>query len=213
MKIFLAIVSGFVVTLSLYAAGFVTAVVFRRAEPTPVWKPSRETASVWTLDPVAVDGRDRGLDRLPPRRATEVSLAENGDTMPENADFDTEPVVDNTPTAALVEEDDAEFAQDPTADQRRAHVQWCADRYRSYRVEDNSYTPYGGGRRECVSPIIDAFASAGDEDAYAEAMAPEETTGRLSSRHIQSCFDRYRSYRPADNTYQPYNGGPRRQCQ
>ncbi|MBP1882859.1 BA14K family protein [Sinorhizobium mexicanum] len=29
--------------------------------------------------------------------------------------------------------------------------------------------------------------------------------------HTRWCYARYRSYRPSDNTYQPY-GGPRRQC-
>ncbi|MEW9836456.1 BA14K family protein [Mesorhizobium marinum] len=36
--------------------------------------------------------------------------------------------------------------------------------------------------------------------------------GWNASEHIASCFDRYRSYRPGDNSYQPYGGGPRRQC-
>jgi hypothetical protein len=34
---------------------------------------------------------------------------------------------------------------------------------------------------------------------------------RLGSAHVRWCYDRYRSYRASDNTYQPYNG-PRRQC-
>ena len=33
-----------------------------------------------------------------------------------------------------------------------AHVQWCHDRWRSYRAYDNSYQPYNGPRRQCVSP-------------------------------------------------------------
>jgi hypothetical protein len=33
-----------------------------------------------------------------------------------------------------------------------AHVQWCYDRYRSYRASDNSYQPYNGPRRQCQSP-------------------------------------------------------------
>ena len=33
-----------------------------------------------------------------------------------------------------------------------AHVQWCYDRYRSYRASDNTYQPYNGPRRQCVSP-------------------------------------------------------------
>lgn len=35
--------------------------------------------------------------------------------------------------------------------------------------------------------------------------------GRLSSAHVQWCYNRYRSYRTYDNTFQPYNG-PRQQC-
>lgn len=35
--------------------------------------------------------------------------------------------------------------------------------------------------------------------------------GGLSSAHVQWCYDRYRSYREYDNTFQPYSG-PRRQC-
>jgi hypothetical protein len=35
--------------------------------------------------------------------------------------------------------------------------------------------------------------------------------GRLSSAHVQWCYNRYRSYRAYDNTFQPYNG-PRRPC-
>ena len=33
-----------------------------------------------------------------------------------------------------------------------AHVRWCYDRWRSYRASDNTYQPYNGPRRRCVSP-------------------------------------------------------------
>lgn len=33
-----------------------------------------------------------------------------------------------------------------------AHVQWCYDRWRSYRASDNSYQPFNGPRRQCTSP-------------------------------------------------------------
>jgi hypothetical protein len=33
-----------------------------------------------------------------------------------------------------------------------AHVQWCYDRWRSYRAYDNTYQPYYGSRRQCISP-------------------------------------------------------------
>ncbi|OCW57100.1 BA14K family protein [Hoeflea olei] len=35
--------------------------------------------------------------------------------------------------------------------------------------------------------------------------------GYTNPQHVSWCYDRYRSYRAGDNTYQPYNG-PRRQC-
>jgi hypothetical protein len=33
-----------------------------------------------------------------------------------------------------------------------AHVEWCYNRYRSYRAYDNTYQPYNGPRRQCYSP-------------------------------------------------------------
>lgn len=34
----------------------------------------------------------------------------------------------------------------------QAHTNWCFNRYRSYRKWDNSYQPYHGARRACLSP-------------------------------------------------------------
>jgi len=33
-----------------------------------------------------------------------------------------------------------------------SHVQWCYDRYRSYRSSDNTFQPNNGPRQECRSP-------------------------------------------------------------
>lgn len=33
-----------------------------------------------------------------------------------------------------------------------SHVNWCANRYRSYRAYDNTFQPYNGPRKQCVSP-------------------------------------------------------------
>lgn len=33
-----------------------------------------------------------------------------------------------------------------------AHVNWCVNRYRSYRVSDNTFQPNVGPRRACISP-------------------------------------------------------------
>ncbi|HMM64427.1 MAG TPA: BA14K family protein [Mesorhizobium sp.] len=40
----------------------------------------------------------------------------------------------------------------PPAAYGNAHVRWCSQRYRSYRAYDNSWQPYNGPRRQCVSP-------------------------------------------------------------
>ncbi|WP_082910336.1 BA14K family protein [Sinorhizobium glycinis] len=33
-----------------------------------------------------------------------------------------------------------------------AHLRWCLERYASYRLDDNSYQPFKGRRRQCNSP-------------------------------------------------------------
>lgn len=33
-----------------------------------------------------------------------------------------------------------------------AHVQWCQNRYRSYRMSDDTFQPYNGPRQRCHSP-------------------------------------------------------------
>lgn len=33
-----------------------------------------------------------------------------------------------------------------------SHADWCYARYRSYRAYDNTFQPYDGRRRQCVSP-------------------------------------------------------------
>jgi hypothetical protein len=32
------------------------------------------------------------------------------------------------------------------------HLRWCENQYRSYRASDNTFQPYEGSRRQCVSP-------------------------------------------------------------
>lgn len=34
------------------------------------------------------------------------------------------------------------------------HVQWCYNRYRSYRASDNTFQPNNGPRRQCISPYL-----------------------------------------------------------
>ncbi len=52
-----------------------------------------------------------------------------------------------------------------------------------------------------------------DNDYYEPPVYSQRVYRRvqMSAEHVDWCYDRYRSYRESDNTYQPYNG-PRRQC-
>jgi len=42
--------------------------------------------------------------------------------------------------------------QAPVRTMNSAHVQWCYNRFRSYRSSDNTFQPYNGPRRPCISP-------------------------------------------------------------
>ncbi|MCI5075414.1 BA14K family protein [Oricola sp.] len=39
-------------------------------------------------------------------------------------------------------------------DATQAHYNWCFAKYKTYRVMDNSYQPYVGPRKPCISPYI-----------------------------------------------------------
>ncbi|WP_295806766.1 BA14K family protein [uncultured Nitratireductor sp.] len=40
----------------------------------------------------------------------------------------------------------------PSHDARAAHLAWCHSKYRSFRASDNTFQPYRGARKRCVSP-------------------------------------------------------------
>ncbi|MFD1198887.1 BA14K family protein [Brucella gallinifaecis] len=40
----------------------------------------------------------------------------------------------------------------PVYRQNNNHVQWCYNRYKSYRASDNTFQPYNGPRQQCYSP-------------------------------------------------------------
>jgi hypothetical protein len=169
-----------------------------------------DTKSPWTNKAVRVDTASEDLTRLPARPVEEEQ--QDGSSL---ASGNVE--VDATTTAAVRTQSSSE----PTLN--ASHVEWCRQRYRSYDSADNSYNAYSGARRPCVSPYLEGPSQAGDvhtvsasTDApslIATAQAGELTQSVVNDEHIRSCFDRYRSYRPEDNSYQPYGSGPRQQCQ
>ncbi|MDG4876892.1 BA14K family protein [Mesorhizobium sp. WSM4935] len=67
-----------------------------------------------------------------------------------------------------------------------------------YAASGDGYATTYGGPPEEISP---------------EAEAARQQGRAVSADHVDYCFSRYRSYDPRDNTYQPFDGGPRRQCE
>lgn len=91
-----------------------------------------------------------------------------------------------------------------------AHVEWCMTQYRSYRAEDDTYQPYAGSRRKCVSPHeeMDGVTASNAATVVSGEFAANSV---VTDSHIEWCRLQYRSYRASDNTYQPFSG-PRRSC-
>jgi len=223
MRIFLAILSGFVLTLTVFVGGGLTAIYFVNAEPMDAHPLDMSTSALWSSKAVSVNTDRQDLDRLPARPALSqpIDIAQVSSEPEEPAG---ENQIDMMTTAALPAEDPSQPKSAIQPAMSADHVQWCSNHYRSYDKSDNHYTAYSGARRECISPFSEDAAgtaeletmnaSADDSSALITAANAGEMPGvNLDSQHIQSCFARYRSYRPEDNTYQPYGGGPRKQCE
>ncbi len=220
MRNFLLILSGFVLTLAVFAGGALFAVQLLAVEPVHEQGPGRDSADLWTNEAVVVASNER-FERLParlsqPSGAEQTQPAATDETLAAPA---SEPMVD-TMTTASVQPGEAR-ATDDSAVLDAAHLEWCANRYRSYRPKDNSYTSYSGQQRECVSPYSQGGSpemgrflpeDRPEMEFVVVGELQEDSEEYLTAEHIRSCFSRYRSYRPEDNSYQPYNGGPRRQC-
>lgn len=228
MRALIAIIAGFVFTLVVFASGLAVAAWFLAAKPVEQARLGQDVTDLWSREPRTVKTPPVGLERLPARPAP----AGAADAAPAEATAVTqaaaaEPGVDMTTTASVdAAADDA--AEAPGAAGLDAHHEWCASRYRSYDPSSNTYRPYSGGTRPCVSPylegaaaasgggaakVINAFAGEAAADQPELGYASAEQGNFVSDDHIAYCFSRYRSYRPEDNSYQPYGGGPRRQCE
>jgi BA14K-like protein len=85
---------------------------------------------------------------------------------------------------------------------------WRGDRYwyrghRGYRYYRPGYRYYNGA----WFPL----AAFGSGVIIGSAISRPAPAYRAGSAHVRWCYNRYRSYRAYDNTYQP-NYGPRGQC-
>jgi hypothetical protein len=169
---------------------------------------------LWTSKPVRVDPASQSLVRLaaapvpPAFQAMAVDIPEHEEAEMRMA-ATPKPDVDDTITGAIGTGPMMDLAGTP-------HAEWCFRQYRSYRVEDNSYQPYSGPRRQCGSPYMEQQAPTGGgfHDIAQSGVSPEgaiQAPVRPENAHAEWCLGRYNSYRPSDNTYQPYHG-PRRPC-
>ena len=109
------------------------------------------------------------------------------------------------PSVAQAPADQA--AQGPACD-----YQACARAYESFRASDCTYQPYGGASRQ----RCDKNAS---QQVDATPLAPNSRVQSLLDQmmpkaqcNIDVCTRFYESFNPADCTYQPHGGGPRRVC-
>jgi hypothetical protein len=96
---------------------------------------------------------------------------------------------------------------------RRWNRDWNGNRHYRRGWDDRRYYRRNYYRPRYGSGIYFDFHSPGYYPGYYEPRyyAPRRVYRSGGSAHVQWCYNRYRSYRAWDNTYQPYNG-PRQQC-
>ncbi len=196
MKAVLGLVGGFVLTLAVFSSGLAFATWLLAAKPPREARPTVNVAELWTRKALPVNKAAQDFERLPAEQPAPANIA-----VVEPAQDRAKQLPDPTVTGAIA-----------PAELPPPHLAWCASRYRSYNPDDNSYMSYSGQQRTCVSPYLaaDRAAPQATEASYVVGAGAYAATG---GDHVESCFSRYRSYRPEDNSYQPYSGGPRRQCE
>ncbi|KQW27205.1 hypothetical protein ASE36_19870 [Rhizobium sp. Root274] len=213
MKTVASLLAGTALAVSTLLGGVVLAsAVLEPRDDTPHFA-GLDVADLWTLTPVRVDPENQTYERLPPRYGSNVVMASASATQQpvEQKMASVVQNIDIIETSAVTDHDQGSEA--PVLSP--AHVSWCQARYRSYSTDDNSYISYRGEMRSCVSPYLNESP---EETAEARATLVQDETGNttpvaVNSLHASNCLQRYRSYRAEDNSYQPYGGGPRKQCE
>lgn len=296
MKPVLLLLGSLVLLVLVFLSGvIITANVI--AEPEPHRFANIDTPDLWTSKPKEIDPAKQTYQRLPDAPLPQSASAETSRPAAPSSPsapsatpaipHTTDPALDHVVTASVAPSTPAPAAlpqpeyQPPAVDDVSQPVQsqhagvdatqaqFCYARYRSYRVEDNSYQPFDGGpRRQCqapgapqaeaAAPLPDvqkaasnsldpinrdvasapviasrpradngqkklaplppeaiptdsewhAIESGNQEPQVMESAAPAGDAGS----HEQWCAGRYQSYRSDDNSYQPFDGSPRRAC-
>ncbi|MDH4441214.1 MAG: BA14K family protein [Rhizobium sp.] len=217
MKSVASLLAGTAFAVTLLLGGVVVAsAVLVPQEDAPRFT-GLDVKDLWTLTPQRVDPEKQAYERLPPRYGSQVVMASASPAPQNRLVQDVAPstaTIDIIETAAVTESEGGMDQELPALSE--AHVTWCQARYNSYSAQDNSYISYQGDMRTCVSPHLTApnqDSEDGTEAMLVQDVADRTTPVAIGSAHAQNCLQRYRSYRAEDNSYQPYGGGPRKQCE
>jgi hypothetical protein len=154
------------------------------ADPEPHALQDLAAPDLWTTGPVKVEPHQQRYERIAPvysSYVTEAPAVMTARAEPERAGPSSERLA-------------------PQPEFPAEHLAWCAQRYRSFDPATNSYRSYSGEIRACSSPHQPDVAAADDGAAT-----------KVNAQAAAWCAARYRSYRPEDNTYQPWDGS-RRNC-
>lgn len=146
---------------SALAAGMIMGgVMLASAGFAPEDEPHRFTGldikDLWTSEPMRIDRSAQNLERLPPRYASHVAMngpdLQSTDRVIEITDARE---LSNVGEVEMTETSDARLMTAGTDDagissmsMNRERVMACMESYRSYRVSNNTFQPYGGGPRE-----------------------------------------------------------------
>lgn len=194
MKLLLAAISGFALSLGIFIGGVAFAVTYLSADPVPVQQLAADADTDISTDVRRIDLTKQHFERIV---AGEPESFVSGNQAVVETNEAANTLLPETGLAALSAE----------------HVTWCQRRYRSYDAATNTYRPFSGGTRECVSPHQHvAEHGAQFETTALNQQVDHAGVDMLEQGHVENCFARYRSYRPEDNSYQPYGGGPRLPC-
>lgn len=220
MKPVLQLLAASALAVGMTIGGVVLASSALSPEEDPHRFTGLDIKDLWTSEPVRVDPDQQTLDRLPPRYASHVVISEpqqnTAQKQAETVERTTRsriaevPILADAPKMGEAENETAVNALPPE------HFAWCSERYRSYEPMSNTYRSFSGESRSCASPF-QTDVGVQTEEAGAELVTVsggdmEATPYALDEEHVMACMQRYRSYRPTDNTYQPYGGGPRQTC-
>lgn len=240
LKSLLLLLASLAAATGVFISGVAVA-AYVMSDPEPHRFANMDTPDLWTSSPVPVDTGQQDYQRidaapavasLPAVHVTQNKLADaKAHTISMTGQETAE--IDNLSTGALSGHDAPRTASlDP------AHADWCFTRYRSYRIEDDSYQPYGGGPRvQCQSPWtpmpedVQAVGNGDNEtmplsgDPYSTGVINDDADingiEQVSARndraspagaHEEWCVARYRSYRVEDNSYQPFGMQSRKPC-